>query len=514
MHNNFYFLRQLSKALGEKLSGYSVVSCFSQNKNELVIELNNRSESFLIKAHLQPSFSCLSFPTTFHRAKKNSVDLFQELILKQFVGITQFENERSFALNFTKNISLIFKLHGNRSNILLVQDNSVIRIFNNQFPEDQKIDIDSLNKKIDFSETYFWQNQDKLLQTYFTLGKPVWQYLEEHNFSAKEGKEKWKLFLNTIHELESPRFYLVRQLTKIKLHLLPSTEGIKTLIDPIEAVNEFFLQFTTHEALQQEQHRLAKTFSTKIMACESYIEKNSLKLREVEQHSHYKLWADLLMANLHQLTKGSERVILQDFNQNSISIKLKPDLSIQKNAEIYYRKSKNQEIEINKLKESIEQKQRELSEAKAQLNLVLKTETLKEVRAIFPIRAKKSTTRKTEEKISFHVVEFKGFQIWIGKNANNNDELTQKHAYKEDLWLHAKDVAGSHVVIKHQANRPFPKEVIERAAELAAYNSKRKTETLCPVVYTPKKFVRKRKGDPPGTVIVEKENVIMVTPKL
>jgi predicted ribosome quality control (RQC) complex YloA/Tae2 family protein len=69
-------------------------------------------------------------------------------------------------------------------------------------------------------------------------------------------------------------------------------------------------------------------------------------------------------------------------------------------------------------------------------------------------------------------------------------------------------------LIKHQAGKNFPKDVIERAAELAAYNSKRKNDSLCPVIVTPKKFVRKRKGDPAGAVVVEKEDVVMVVPKL
>ena len=114
----------------------------------------------------------------------------------------------------------------------------------------------------------------------------------------------------------------------------------------------------------------------------------------------------------------------------------------------------------------------------------------------------------------YHEFEKSGFKIWVGKNAESNDTLTLKLSFKEDLWLHAKDVAGSHVLIKYQSGKKFPKDVIERAAQLAAYNSKRKTETLAPVVYTPKKYVRKRKGDPPGMVVVERETVIMVEPKL
>jgi predicted ribosome quality control (RQC) complex YloA/Tae2 family protein len=78
--------------------------------------------------------------------------------------------------------------------------------------------------------------------------------------------------------------------------------------------------------------------------------------------------------------------------------------------------------------------------------------------------------------------------------------------------MHVRDDSGSHVLLKHQANKPFPKDVIEYAAAIAAFFSKRKTEPLCAVIVTPKKFVRKRKGDPAGAVVVDREDVILVEP--
>ncbi|HLT71447.1 MAG TPA: NFACT RNA binding domain-containing protein, partial [Cyclobacteriaceae bacterium] len=97
-------------------------------------------------------------------------------------------------------------------------------------------------------------------------------------------------------------------------------------------------------------------------------------------------------------------------------------------------------------------------------------------------------------------------------SAQANDQLLQKYSSKDDLWLHARDVSGSHVIVKHQAGKKFPGAVIERAAQLAAFHSKRKNESLCPVILTPRKYVRKRKGDPAGTVVVDREEVIMVVP--
>ncbi len=90
--------------------------------------------------------------------------------------------------------------------------------------------------------------------------------------------------------------------------------------------------------------------------------------------------------------------------------------------------------------------------------------------------------------------------------------MLREFTWKDDLWLHAKDLAGSHVVIKYQSGRNFPQQVKEKAAQLAAWNSKGKNNSMCPVTITPRKFVRKPKGAPPGEVIVEKENVIIVEP--
>ncbi|MFM7855154.1 MAG: NFACT RNA binding domain-containing protein, partial [Flammeovirgaceae bacterium] len=155
----------------------------------------------------------------------------------------------------------------------------------------------------------------------------------------------------------------------------------------------------------------------------------------------------------------------------------------------------------------IAQKKKEMLEIEKKIRSVETSQDIKLVR-----KSNENGRIKNEPPLPYREFEFKGFKIWLGKNAEANDELTLKHSYKEDLWLHAKDVAGSHVLIKHQANKPFPKDVIERAAQLAAFYSKRKNDSLCPVTVTPKKFVRKRKGDAAGAVVVEREEVVMVEP--
>jgi predicted ribosome quality control (RQC) complex YloA/Tae2 family protein len=164
------------------------------------------------------------------------------------------------------------------------------------------------------------------------------------------------------------------------------------------------------------------------------------------------------------------------------------------------------------LRETLERKEKERDALISQEQAILQAtdrQALQPFAAAFSSQAKEKERKET---MPYHEHTFGGFRILVGKNAAANDQLTLHHTYKEDLWLHAKDVAGSHVVIKHQSGKSFPKDVIEYAAALAAFHSKRKNESLCPVAVTPAKYVRKRKGDLPGAVVVQREDVMMVVP--
>lgn len=513
MHNNYYFLVQLSIQLKSKLEGFTLVSCFSQNKDELIIEFNNESESFFIKASLLANFCCLSFPKTFNRAKKNSIDLFNEVLMKQVITIIQYENERSFSIQLEDNYSLLFKMHGNRSNIVLFRDDQPINIFRNHLTSDREMKLSSLHRSISWDQQSFNQHRTNLSSHYFTFGKWAWVWLDKRNFSSMDAEAQWRE-LNLLRSyLEKPSYYLTRYHDGLIFSLLPIGEIINKFDDPIEAINEFFHAYSVADTLHSEKALLRKQLTDQIKAGKNYLDKNTIKLNELRNDNHYQLWGDLVMAHMHEMKTGLEIAQLNNFYDNSmVEIKLKKELNPQRNAEIFYRKAKNKQIEIDNLKEVIARKKKEIEKWESSLHTLEETTDLKNLR----IKSNPGSTgnKISEKSLPYFEFEYHGFKIWVGKNAESNDQLTLKHAYKEDLWLHAKDVPGSHVIIKHQSGKPFPKDVIERAAELAAYNSKRKTETLCPVAVTPKKYVRKRKGDPAGTVVVERENVVMVEPKL
>ena len=515
MHNNYYFLRQLTKELGSTLSRTVISQCFSQNKDELVIQLETNASPFFIKAALSPQFSCLSFPDNFHRAKKNSVDLFQELIGQRVEGFRQFENERSFAINCSNEFSLLFKMHGNRSNLILFESGEVVAVFRSSLVGDLNLDLQTLDRTIDWSYEHFVSAQKSAEAIYFTFGKVVWQHLKSKGFDNLLSEQKWKAIQQVRSALEHPDAFYIQEFNgRIIFSLLNDTPNIKKYKDPVFAVTEFNSYYLQSDAFASEKASAISAVRSKVTASENYLRKTEGKLQQLETETNYKVWADLIMANLHAIPTGSSSTTLANLyhDNHPTEIKLKPELSAQKNAALFYKKAKNQQIEIDHLKKLTLDKTNELRKFEEQLNQLQKATDKSAIQKISGVKDLVSAQKKQGTALPYREVEFNGYKIWIGRNAENNDTLTLKFGYKEDLWLHAKDVAGSHVLLKHQAGKKFPKDVIERAAELAAYYSKRKNESLCPVIVTPKKFVRKRKGDPPGVVVVEREEVLMVTP--
>ncbi|MBT1687331.1 NFACT RNA binding domain-containing protein [Dawidia soli] len=516
MHNNYYFLRPLSQSLDALLRGTVISECFSQNKDELIIRFETHTDPFFIKASLEPAFSCLAFPTNFHRARKNSVDLFPILIGQRVASVRCLENERSVALTLSNDLTLLFKMHANRANVLLFEQNAVIALFRNNLPADEGLDLSTLDRTIDWSYEAFEQHQGNLGALYFTFGKVTWRHLAEQGFDTQPPDVRWQMIRQVRALLSKPVYSIAEAHGTVYLSLLPAPNTVREFTDPIEAINEFFHTYTHRAAFVRERQSAVAALREKLKGSESYYQKTFEKLAEVESDTNYKTWADLIMAHMHTLRPGQETVTLPDFynDQHTVTIKLKRDLSPQKNAEAFYRKAKNQHIEIQRLQQSLETKEKEMAALRHEIATLEAATDLKSLRAEVGRNPIFSVKEKQPVPLPYHEFIYHGFKIWVGKNAQSNDVLTLRYGYKEDLWLHAKDVPGSHVLIKHQANKPFPKDVIERAAELAAYNSKRKTETLCPVVVTPRKYVRKRKGDPAGAVVVEREEVILVEPRL
>lgn len=517
MQTNYYFLRQLSQKLSNELTGLVLAECFSQEKDEILLGFCSEGKQwrdqkeFYIKAVLHPDFACLTFPNDFKRAGRNSVNLFKEIIDLKVLSVRQFENERAFALYFENNFVLLFKMYGNRSNIILFQENEVIDLFQNKLVIDNNVVLDNLDRSIDQS---FEACQEKGWKALFpTFGKEITKFL------TKNGNESvtWEQIQAILTQLENPTFYLKTLDFQPVLSLIQEEgEILQTFTDPLEASNAFYYAHNKINVIDKEKGQIIKILQKKKTRTQTYIDKCYQQLAGLDTGVKHDEIANIIMANLHAIPERTEIIELYDFYRDqSIKIRLKPDLSPQKSAENYYRKSKNEKIEIEKLMENVEAKEMDLAEIEQQIKDIEGFETLKEFRKYLKVNQLEPTQKVVETvQTLFKYYQYEGYEILVGRNAKNNDLLTQRFARKEDLWLHARDVAGSHVVIRKQAGRNFPINVIEKAAGLAAFYSKRKNDTLCPVIVTPKKYVRKTRDLGEGQVIIDKEEVIMIEPKL
>ncbi len=503
MHNNHFFLKRLTNELQEKLEGAVLVECFSQSKDELVLGFALKSkEDFYWKADLKSTFSCLYFPENFARAKRNSVNLFPELINQKVKQVFIYKNERAICLEFKNGYSLVFKLFGNRSSCILYQGEQGIKVFNKQYEQDKSHPKSSWHRELSVTDDAIASHQDELYKVWPTLGKELSDYLTQQ-------VKDLHTFQLALQNLEYSPIYLSLEGDLPQLALFPTVGNHEVYQSPLEAINQFYQKYIRIHSLDDGKKVAKRDVNTKIKQATKRKKKLEIRLEELMNERPLNQVADIIMANLHQIPKNVEQVTLFDFYQEKdIEVALKHDKTPQDIAAQLYKKSKNRSKEIDALEHNLNFLEQELVDLNKTLSEIEDTDSMRDLN-----KYRKETAQQVEKEASPRFKEFAcmGYTIYVGRNSKNNDELT-KSAHKDDLWLHAKDVSGSHVIIKNKSGQKVPKDVIEYAAGIAAFYSKRKTDTLCPVMVTPRKYVRKIKGAPAGAVMVNKEEVVLVKP--
>ncbi len=489
------------------LTGARITEIYSQERDVLVLRLINKRELF-IKAHLKGNFACLSFPEKLSRARRNTIDLFSEVLDREISSVEMVEYDRSFYLSLEGDYQLVFKMHGHRSNILLLRGGLPHEVFKNSLRKDKEIQLADLAKTFP-TEVDFQSMRGELTRVFPVLGRELASWVENQIENSKE--DEWTAFKAAVNELNELDRVWVRESEAQMDFSLIELEGGKEYEDPIIAVTTFCSSYLRKSAFQNRKHSLGVRLRQRLKKTHSYLKKTESQLNRVLNEENPKELADLIMAYLFRFEDGSREVALPRFDgSGEVTVKLKENQSAAQKAESLYKKSKNKRIEIDMIKKNLRKRESEIKILDLELKKIDEADNLKELEQIDKKWKKESAKEQATE---FHEYEFDGFKIRVGKNARNNDKLTFNHGYKEDLWLHVKDARGSHVLLKYRSDRKFSKTAIERAAQLAAWYSKRNTEGLVPVIYTPRKFVRKRKGDPPGMVVVDKEQVLLVEPE-
>lgn len=524
--NNYYFLHNLIRRIKERITDCTLVEVYRQNPREHVFQMAGE------ESHLSLTFFAYGKDNFVFTGQKEKPRHGAPLFFRDIMGYDirdcgTFHQDRSFYLTFDEDYRLVFKMYGRHANVILFEGEEPIHLLKPQFQNDwhKKFSIYHQPDQQHFEafQKALHEQEDLLEATkriFPTWPRDALNHIRERGIENQPPQEQWEA-IRELHEyFLGPSYYLARKNPEHKndpgllLSPLPPPEPIKTTEDPEEAAVHYARMFFSEFNILLYQNALLDHYRQKEKQLSKKISANEGKLEKLIESYDYKTLADIIMANLHQLEKGLEEARLYDFyNDTEVKILLKKDLSPQKNAERYYRKGRNQGYELEKLEQQIEQDRQHLQEVRQYQESLREETSLKALQKWYKkLFEPEKTGKKAPQSTSFREFEYKGYKIYLGKSAKSNDELTFGFANKNDLWLHARDRQGSHVVVRNPGVDKFPEEVIEKAASLAAYYSKGKGESLCPVTYTRKKYVWKPKGAPPGAAALKNEEVRMVEP--
>lgn len=292
-----------------------------------------------------------------------------------------------------------------------------------------------------------------------------------------------------------------------------------------EALDYFYSRQEQGELFSARQRELIKIVNMEKDRVEKKLDLQKEKLRETEQMEQYRLWGELITANMYKLSKGMKEAELDNFYQpeSLVHVTLNPVFSPAENAQYYFKKYNKAKSSKVFIEEQMAKNQEELDYLHSVLTALEQSVAIKDLGEIRSelveatylkekVPAKQKIKEAASEPLSFASPD--GYIILVGKNNKQNDLLTLKMAKKDDLWFHTKNIPGSHVIIRRKHGQEIPFTTIEAAAQLAAYHSKARASSQVPVDYTLAGQVKKPNGAKPGMVIYFEQKTLYVTPDI
>lgn len=521
---NYYELKYLIDFIKAKILGNEIVISNTRYKNLIEFFIEGESENHKLVFSTTPGNTALFLDFYSNPKQKNTISFFEEIYGLKISDISIAKTDRILEIQFENDFKLVFKLFSNNANVFLLKENDLIRSFKGgdieevEVPDKKEIDMfknfksnGSIKQKITGLNPLIPRNNlseiiDRNDLSSFSEEALV-EFVKQITKSI-ETKPEWRLLQNGNTAICNHEF-------------LPlETERFFDSINDLIAYR--YKTYSHSQRLKQQKGELLKQIRRKIKRLTSGLKNLQQADKGIERAEKYEKYGHLLMANGHVQTADPSRIQVDDLYEEGkkIEIPLDEKLSIIENAEKYYGKSKNSLRSYEEALERIpklESEKLKLNDLLDELSNINKLHELRdwkknrsELLRKFQIGDKQSVN---ENNLPFHILEVENYTIWIGKNARSNDKLVQM-AHKEDVWLHARGVAGSHTLIRMGNDKSMPnRSVLLEVASYAAYNSKAKGSEIVPVIITKTKYVRKLKGAPAGAVLVDKEEVEFVTPK-
>lgn len=325
-----------------------------------------------------------------------------------------------------------------------------------------------------------------------------------------QGKEKASAVLNALGETEAVYPFAI------------AGGGIK-LYDSIgEALDSLYINSDRREWAKRHGASARKVLQNNIERCEKKLALYADALNSEEQMEKCRLYGELLTANLHSLKSGTDTAAVDNYYADPverIAIPLDRQLTPGENAQRYYKKYQKLKAARDMAIVQREQTLSELNYLEGQLDNLTKctaenelSELIEELKDQGYIKRDKGGRKKMKLAASkpMHFVSSTGADIYVGKNNRQNDELTLRFASPNDIWMHTKNIPGSHVIVKGASGQDTA--TMTEAALLAAYYSRARGSENVAVDYTPRKYVKKPAGAKPGMVIYTTNKTAYVTP--
>ena len=520
----------LIKEIKEKILRYKLTKIFQYDrvsfslffgKNNLIFQVKDNSTIFYLKDEKDPNTDFQSkFLLSLKKYLQNSILI--NIRQEGFDRIVYFDFEKLNQFGDVEKYTLIIEIMGKASNIFLTSKDKILSAL-------YFTSIDVGNRVIMTGARYTLPFEEKKIS-------PL--YLEDENFPfetetfmekiegvgrafALECSQDYHTFKKYLSSYK-PVMYEILNRGKIQKVLTynefsefnqkenATLENERKYFETLnEGLNTYFKTTITSNVISEKKKNLLKYVDSQIKKFKK-IEKNiKVDLKKNENFEKYKNIGDILAANMHQIKYGMKKITVFDFyNNEEVTINLDPLLSPNDNLNFYYNKYNKGKRTILALDSRFLDIQNEIryfeeikmfiekendfigiEEIENELNLSNSGNKIKN-----KIKLNKS---KKRELLSF---DYKGFQIFVGRNNKENEEISFSKGQPNDIWMHAKDIPGSHVLILRN-NQKVPDDVLLHAATLACDYSKAKKGDKVTVDYCERKFVKKIKNSKPGNVI-------------
>lgn len=453
----------------------------------------------------------------FRRAHRNSTDLFPELKDRPVTAVRLPGGDRTLVVDLAEEWQVAFKMHGTQSNVLVLQGGAVRAAFRQHRAGDWGFQPPTGPAP--------WPTAPMAVEAAVAGAKSVAEFRKTFLFWDQPLHRRWQALggnpaagVQVLTEAQQPPYWVGEEDGGLFFSVVEPPSGAEGFSTIREALDNYLGRTLARTAAAERRKAIAlalaqqrKHWARRLEAVQAGRE-NLATQRDPEEIGH------LLLAQVHAVPAKAETAVLDDYYRGgTCTVKLDPDLSPQANAERYYQKAKDQKARAHYLDELETQAQARLTEVESWAAAFAEARRPKELERFLrthpQLLERPKDHAQATEALPYRRFERRGYAIWVGKGASDNDRLTFGHARKHDLWLHAKDVPGSHVIIRKTRDETVPLDVLEYAASLAAYYSKARSNTLVPVAYTPRKYLRKNKRLAAGQVIVEREEVILVEPQ-